>query len=205
MNNIFHRIWHIIRIPFWVILALYIGVVIYRIPAAQERLKTEEAIKKIQSQKLTIADVMGKNLPPEPDAKLKDATVEGIDANNNGIRDDVELAIFKLYPDSARIRAAELQYAMALQMYLTEVFNSDSLIAVAQEDERASSCIADQLRRDDIQTYYLNLQQKKNEIRSIVLNTEERRKRANQNTQLVKSFGSLEESHCDVDSKSLPN
>ncbi len=204
-NSIFRRAWRIVRIPLAVIIILFIGLVIYRIPAAQERLKTEEVVKKIHAQKLTLADVLGQRLPPEPDPALKDATVEGIDANNNGIRDDVELAIFKLHPDSARIRAAELQYAMALQMYLTEVFNSDSLIAVAQEDERASSCIADQLPRDAIQVYYLDLQQKKNEIRGMILNTEERRKKANQNTRLVRSFGSLEGPHCDVDPKSLPN
>lgn len=204
-NQIFHRIWHIVRIPLAVILVLYVGLVIYRIPAAQERLKTQEVVKKIQAQKLTLADVMGQNLPPEPDSALNNSTVEGIDANGNGIRDDVELAIFKLHPDSARIRAAELQYAMALQMYLTEVFNPDTLIAVAQEDERASSCLADQLPRDDIGVYYRDLKEKKNEIKDMILNTEERRKRANQNTMLIKSFGSLEEAHCDVDPKALSN
>ena len=60
-DGILHRIWRIIRIPFYIILALYIGLVIYRIPAAQERLNTQEVVKKIQAQKLTLADVMGQN------------------------------------------------------------------------------------------------------------------------------------------------
>ena len=58
---------------------------------------------------------MGKNLPSDPGA-LADATVQGVDANQNGIRDDVELAVFKEYPNSAKTRAVLLQYALALQM-----------------------------------------------------------------------------------------
>ena len=151
-NQVFSRVWHIVRIPLVVILVLYVGLVIYRIPAAQERLKTQEVVKKIQAQKLTLADVMGQNLPPEPNPALKDASVEGIDANGNGIRDDVELAIFKLYPDSVppersgsstRIRAAELQYAMALQNELENVFNSEIYILVLKEENRGWSCIND--------------------------------------------------------------
>ena len=80
----------------------------------------------------------GEHLPPPPDPAQVDATIEGVDANGNGIRDDVELAIFKKYPNSARIRAAELQYAMALQMYLSKVFNSETLVAVIQGEDRAS-------------------------------------------------------------------
>ena len=53
---------------------------------------------------------MGTNLPPQPYEPENDATVAGLDKNNNGIRDDVELAIFAKYPKSAKIRAAELQY-----------------------------------------------------------------------------------------------
>ncbi len=211
MNNIFHRIWHIIRIPFWVILALYIGVVIYRIPAAQERLKTEEVIKKIQAQKLTLADVMGKNLPPEPDAKLKDATVEGIDANNNGIRDDVELAIFKLYPDSARIRAAELQYAMALQNELTNVFNSETLVVVMQEEGRSSLCIKNTVPSrttlDSASAVAANIaliSARVNEAENLVVNTEIRKSKQKEIYQkYMISYGSIEKENCDIDLASL--
>lgn len=130
-NKIFSRVWHIVRIPLAIILILFIGLVIYRIPAVKERARTQEVVKKIQAQKITLADVMGQNLPPEPDSALNNSTVEGIDANGNGIRDDVELAIFRLYPDSVppersgsstppesgsptRIRAAELQYVIEI-------------------------------------------------------------------------------------------
>ena len=50
---------------------------------------------------------MGKNLPAQPDQKLNDSTIAGIDENKNGIRDDVELAIFKKYPDNAKTLETE--------------------------------------------------------------------------------------------------
>jgi len=144
MRKVLGKIWRIIRIPFFVILVLYIGVVIYRIPAAIERSDTKEAVDFIHSQKLTMDDVLGKNLPPEPDAKLNNSTLQGIDANNNGIRDDAELAIFKLYPDSARIRSGALQYAKALQMHFSnKIFNSKTFVAVIQEKSRGYFCFND--------------------------------------------------------------
>ena len=42
--------------------------------------------------------VNGHTLPPEPDKALNDATLFGIDTNNNGVRDDVERYIYKKYP-----------------------------------------------------------------------------------------------------------
>ena len=36
-------------------------------------------------------------LPPEPDPKINNATLLGIDSNNNGVRDDVERWIYKTY------------------------------------------------------------------------------------------------------------
>ena len=42
--------------------------------------------------------VNGHTLPPEPDKALNDATLLGIDVNNNGVRDDVERKIYEKYP-----------------------------------------------------------------------------------------------------------
>src|SRR3990167_4323388 len=137
----FHRAWRIIRWPLGILVVLYIGIVIFSIPHALEKIKTEETVARIHSQKLTIENMNGEHLPPPPDPAQVDATVEGIDANQNGIRDDVELAIFEKYPNDAKIRAAELQYAMALQMYLTEVFNSETLVAAILKDEHGDFCI----------------------------------------------------------------
>ncbi|MDP2648392.1 MAG: hypothetical protein Q8P19_00655, partial [bacterium] len=126
------RIWHYGR---WVLLGIVLFLValaIVRIPAVTQKEKTADAVAFIKSRHITMADVDGQHLPPPPDPAEVDATVEGIDANQNGIRDDVELAIFKKYPNDARIRAAELQYAMTEQMYLTQVFNTETWKAVAE-------------------------------------------------------------------------
>jgi len=198
-TGIFHRVWRIIRIPLAVIVILFLALVIYRIPAAVERQKTKEAIDKIQAQKLTLADVLGKNLPPEPDPTLKDATVEGIDANGNGIRDDVELAIFNLHPDSAKIRAAELQYAMELQTELTQVFNSETLVATIQQEDSGFFCIG-----DAVPAQSPNILSK--EVEKIVFDTPAR---AEKHQQVFKSYmTSYKEPngpYCDVDLASLPN
>ncbi|MCK9578799.1 hypothetical protein M0R01_04950, partial [bacterium] len=137
-----------ITIIFLIILILYIGVVIYRIPAAIERQRAEKIVPQIHNQKLTMDDVMGTHLPPEPDLKLNNSTLEGIDANHNGIRDDVELAIFKLYPDSAIMRSASLQYAKALQLHLkNNITNSEIFVAVIQEDGRGYFCFNENWRK----------------------------------------------------------
>ena len=104
--------------------------------------KTNEQVVKIHNTKLMMDDVIGKNLPPDPGAEA-DKTVQGIDANKNGIRDDVELAIFKAYPDSAKTRAVLLQYALALQMEVVQkVVNKEVVGEVANKQDRAFFCVA---------------------------------------------------------------
>jgi hypothetical protein len=43
--------------------------------------------------------INGHTLPPEPDPKINNATLLGIDSNNNGVRDDVERWIYNRYKD----------------------------------------------------------------------------------------------------------
>ena len=137
-------------------------VALLRIPALNEKERTQAVVAQIHAQKLTLADVMGENLPFPPDPTQVDATIEGVDANGNGIRDDVELAIFKKYPNSAKIRAAELQYAKALQMELTRVFNSETLVAVIQEEGRGNICILDTKRTQYVEELVFNTDVRKN-------------------------------------------
>src|SRR3989344_9324919 len=127
-----------------IILGLFAIGVAARVPYVIDAEKTAEAVAKIHATKLTMADIMGENLPPEPDPALKDATIAGIDANQNGIRDDVELAIFKEYPNSAKTRAALLQYALALQMEFTQSFtNTEIVTAVAEQTSRGDDCVSE--------------------------------------------------------------
>ena len=94
------------------ILIAYAALVIVRAFYLQAQDNTNKQVEKIHATRLSLDDVMGKNLPPDPGARA-DQTVAGIDANKNNIRDDVELAIFKEYPNSAKTRAVLLQYALA--------------------------------------------------------------------------------------------
>ncbi len=41
--------------------------------------------------------IHGHTLPPEPDPTINNATLGGVDSNGNGVRDDVERAIYKKY------------------------------------------------------------------------------------------------------------
>src|SRR3990167_5687995 len=157
----FHRSWRIIRWPLGILVVLYIGIVIFSIPHALEKIKTEEVVARIHSQKLTIENVNGEHLPPPPDPVQVDATVEGVDANQNGIRDDVELAIFEKYPNDAKIRAAELQYAMALQMEFTQVFNSETLVNAINEEGRGFLCIANDRRANEVENLVANTSERK--------------------------------------------
>ncbi|MEK7629822.1 MAG: hypothetical protein AAB432_00355 [Patescibacteria group bacterium] len=204
--------WRIVKWPLVIIAVLFVALVIYRIPAAEERLKTEEAVNKIHAQKITLADVLGQNLPPEPDATLNNATVEGIDTNKNGIRDDVELAIFKMYPTSSRIRAAELQYALALQNELTQVFNSETFVGAVQEASRGFFCIGDTFPKlsssTDEQTWQKQdtlFDTRIKEVETLVFNTPQRIQAREESFRNATTHGDINKFNCDIDLKSLPN
>src|SRR3989339_1329404 len=127
-------------IVFGTLAVFYFVLVIIRMFHFYNLDKTNEQVAKIHNTKLTMDDVIGKNLPPDPGAEA-DKTIQGIDANKNGIRDDVELAIFKAYPNSAKTRAVLLQYALALQMEVVQkIISTDVVGEVANKQDRAFFC-----------------------------------------------------------------
>jgi cell division protein FtsI/penicillin-binding protein 2 len=172
--------------------------------------KTPEIIAKIRNTKLTIDDVMGKNLPPEPDPLIKDATLAGVDVNQNNIRDDVELAIFKQYPNSAKMRAQLLQYAMSLQLMMTVPFvNKDIAGALIEENGRAYLCIGSEIPPED---FLKNSKKIIEETDSLVKFVEDLqfnsidRKNAEKNFyKKVRSYGQSPNKECDIDFSLLPN
>ena len=167
MKEFFGKIWRVGRWVFLVVFVLYVGLVGYRIFALGEEEKTAAAVAKIHVTRLTMADVAGENLPPEPNPAQNDSTLAGIDVNGNGIRDDVELAIFEKYKGRSFIkeRAAALQYAKELQMEFTEVFNSETLVAVIQEESRGYACV--QKGEDTIENLVLNTDQRKQYVEEL--------------------------------------
>ncbi len=213
MKPSLRRVWQWARWPLFILGAAYVAVVLYRVWAIGEEEKTQQAVAHIHAQKITLADVMGNNLPPPPNKQENDATVEGVDVNNNGVRDDVELAIFEKYPDSPRVRAAQLQYAMALQMELTEVFNSETLVAVLQKRSKASLCVTNTAPRiqtsDDpasIKAFLKISDDRKKEVEDLVLNISVRLQTEEEIFQkFMVSYGDTEGAECDIDLNSLQN
>ena len=165
MKTAWFKKWWVIAIL--VVVALYGALVVYRAFVLEAQEKTAKAVERIHGTTLTMRDVTGENLPPRPSAAEAAATVEGIDANENGIRDDVELAIFEKYPGDIKIRAAVLQYAMALQMHFAGVFNSATLVAVIQEEDRGYFCMGNVFHGNSV-----DLESKK--VEELILNTKER-------------------------------
>src|SRR3989344_2840169 len=85
-----------VRWPLAVLIVAYVGLVIYRTHYFINQDKIEADVAAIHANKLTRDDVFGP-LPPAPDTVENDKTLAGIDANQNGIRDDLEIAIYQKY------------------------------------------------------------------------------------------------------------
>ncbi len=203
--------WKVLR---WVLLA---AVVIFVLDFAigyfalqEQRQYALQLAEKFKTDRITLDDVMGKNLPLEPDQKVNDSTLEGIDINHNGIRDDVELAIFKLHPDSARIRAAELQYAKALQYeFDPNVYTGETWKVVKWDFELSGGycvttvafgmggVIGDKMHRADLFD---------KEVENIVFDTDYRKRSHSHFESLaVASAGGLDGKGCDIQLSSLAN
>lgn len=78
--------------------------------------------------------------PPDPGEAGK-ATVEGIDSNNNRVRDDLERYIALTHRDSARMRAALMQSAIALANQLTARDSEQQSVFAAGEVTKANECL----------------------------------------------------------------
>lgn len=149
------RIWMWVRLPLFILVVAFVVLVAWRLKLLYELDDTNAAVSAIHANRLTQEDVFG-DLPQEPDKAENDATLAGIDTNTNGIRDDVERAIYFKYQASAREAAPAFQYAKALQMEFTHVYNSPTLVAVIQEQGRASLCLSDIDRKEEIRKWFYN-------------------------------------------------
>ncbi len=199
-----HKVFKILKWAFLVLLVLYIILVIFRVFYLFDADKTNAQVEKIHNTKLSLDDVMGVNLPPDPGAEA-DKTVQGIDANNNGIRDDVEVAIFKAYPDSAKTRAVLLQYALALQMETIQPFvNTVNATEVVREQSRAFMCIGDIVSRENSQKFDEETDLLTVLIKDKQFNTQERKDARNIFVENVRSYSDLDRV-CDIDYSKLSN
>ncbi len=203
----------ILKVLKWIGIVVLVGFVIIVIVRTVHFFnldKTNIEVAKIHSTKLQMADVLGTNLPPDPGAEA-DVTVQGVDANKNGIRDDVELAIFKEYPNSAKTRAVLLQYALALQMQFTQpIVNETTVTEVIREHSRADTCLNDVIAprvspessRDD--NDIKKIERVITFVESKQLNTTVRQEAQDAFYKYLRSYSDLEDV-CDIDYSKLSN
>lgn len=192
----------------WVVIVFggaYILLVISRIPHAIDKQKTDEQVARIHATKLTMDDVLGTNLPLDPGAEA-DKTIAGIDANRNGIRDDVELAIFKEYPNSAKTRAVLLQYALMMQMEMTlPLLNNETATAAVEDNEsRANICTWTLSSRSDMNKFTADLEKYRNFVKQRQINTGGRENYINNFYKYLVSYSASGDG-CDLDPSIFSN
>lgn len=83
------------------------------------------------------------NLPPEPDSILNATTLYGIDSNQNGVRDDIEIYIYKNVTQDWNLYNAYMQYYRNKQDTLIFLNNEQKFDYFTGEgDWKAFSCIS---------------------------------------------------------------
>lgn len=206
------KIFNIFKWAFLVLIGFFIILVIIRFFNLSDVEKTNNQVLKIHSTKLSMNDVLGDNLPPDPGAAA-DTTVEGVDFNKNGIRDDVEIAIFKEYPNSAKTRAVLLQYALSLQMETTQPFINEKIVTeIVTEEGRADTCLSETLspRKDlDSERDYIdieNIDKFINFVEELQINNDARIDAHKNFYTYLRSYGeSTNKINCDIDLSELSN
>lgn len=107
------------------------------------------------------------NLPPDPGVEGTQ-TLAGIDSNSNGVRDDVEIAIFQNYSDTQELRKAMMQYSSVSEKALL-ASTKEQRIALQPERLKAMDCLYKQSIANNVKpTKALNFLQKN------IINTRER-------------------------------
>ena len=82
-------------------------------------------------------------LPPEPDPILNDTTIHGIDANKNGVRDDIEIYIYKNETQDWNLFNAYLQYFRNKHDIIRNLNNDKVFYRLVEEvSTDVSACIA---------------------------------------------------------------
>lgn len=107
------------------------------------------------------------NLPPDPGENGK-LTLEGIDSDADGVRDDVQRYIVLTYPDSIETQRALRQHTKALQAFILQAYNKDQALNNATKVNRAIECIFAVSHNDN------DAVKISRNLRSVLVNTEMR-------------------------------
>lgn len=154
-GSLLWRTWRIVRWPLGVLAVAIVVFVGWRVVVLNNKEATAADVARIHADRLEWSDING-DLPAMPDEAANNATLAGVDANQNGIRDDVEVAIYTKYKATPKVAIAMLQYAKALQKEFTSVYNSETLVAVIQEQSRGSICVSEDNLIEDVQKFTFN-------------------------------------------------
>ena len=115
--------------------------------------------------------VNGYVLPPMPDKKLNDATLKGIDSNDNGIRDDVER---ELYQDKFLFKNKKTQKVLVTKLKKQQYILEHGLTRKEATKEAKESIEIVNCLDGDTLRQYMNIKYK---YRDFLLNTPERIKK----------------------------
>jgi len=92
-------------------------------PAEQNTTQVEtpvvETVEPVVTPQNEPLKINGYTLPPEPDPSINNATVLGVDSNDNGVRDDVEIWIYTTYTEPVE-RGLFMQSARAYQKVIED-------------------------------------------------------------------------------------
>ncbi len=118
--------------------------------------------------------INGYILPPEPDPKINNSTLLGIDSNNNGVRDDVERWIYKTYKDKHPIHIdIAMQGARAKQKIILNPIEAkhehNSTVAASYCEGYYATCI----NKD--KEYAIHKRINGGTLKTIIFNTQERK------------------------------
>jgi hypothetical protein len=94
-----------------------------------------------QAQALPIVLTVGNLLYPPDPGEAGQATLEGIDSDEDGVRDDIQRYIEVTYPEEPIVRAGLHQFARPLQLALRDADSEGAAVAHREVIERARECI----------------------------------------------------------------
>jgi hypothetical protein len=109
-------------------------------------------------------------LPPDPGEAGK-VTLQGIDADNDGVRDDIQRLIQQTAPTSKPIRNALKQYAANAQKLFVAIGNDSEVARLVQESSNSSECAMHVMRSIEPRPDRLEVM---NKLRASLVNTSAR-------------------------------
>jgi hypothetical protein len=126
---------------------------------------------------LTIKEIDAQKLPPKPKFFAARETIEGIDTDDNSVRDEVEHGLYELYGESFQLYRASLWTAYGLQKRMEVAGTEDlkQLTHAKNEYQKMISCFFDYSG-----TPYHKGNDYRSSIQSFVVNTDERKESHNQ-------------------------